>query len=66
MSVLVYDYDSNKYYIFAKGAPEMIHKISKVKYSYFDNLLKNVSYGGYRSIAYGYKEVELIDKNAML
>jgi hypothetical protein len=27
------------------------------KYAYFDTLLQNVSYGGYRTIAYGYKEI---------
>ncbi len=55
MSVLAYDFDSNKYFIFAKGAPEIIHKNSLRKYDYFDDLLQNVSYGGFRTIAYGYK-----------
>jgi len=55
MSVLVYDYEANKFYIFAKGAPEIIHINSINKYSYFDDLLKDISHSGYRSIAYGFK-----------
>lgn len=55
MSVLAFDFETNKYYIFVKGAPEKIHYNSKIKYHYFDTLLQEVSYGGFRSIAYGYK-----------
>lgn len=55
MSVLVYDDELSKYFIFAKGAPEMIHINSTVKFDYFDRVLQNVSYGGFRAIAYGFK-----------
>ncbi len=55
MSVLVYDYETSKYYVFAKGAPEVINKNSVNHFAYFDKLLQNVSYGGYRTIAYAYK-----------
>ena len=55
MSVLVHDKSDDKYYIFSKGAPEVIHNNSTSKYAYFDDLLQNVSYGGFRTIGYGYK-----------
>jgi hypothetical protein len=55
MSVLVYDFESSKYFVFAKGAPEMIHKNSTIKFAYFDKVLQNVSYGGFRAIGYGFK-----------
>lgn len=32
MSVMVYDFDTNKYYIFVKGAPEIVHNNSLTKY----------------------------------
>jgi magnesium-transporting ATPase (P-type) len=35
MSVLVHDRHKGKYYIFAKGAPEVIHNNSTVKFEYF-------------------------------
>jgi magnesium-transporting ATPase (P-type) len=57
MSVLVHDSEDEKYYIFAKGAPEVILSNSTVKYDYFEDLLQNVSYGGFRTLAYGFKEV---------
>ncbi len=59
MSVMVHDTETDKYYIFVKGAPEIIHKNSTITYSYFDDLLQNVSYSGFRTIAYGYKEVKI-------
>ena len=57
MSVLVHDTKDDKYYIFCKGAPEIIHNNSTFKYAYFEDLLQNVSYGGFRTIGYGYKEI---------
>ena len=36
MSVLVEDVESGKYYVFAKGAPEVIHKNSVKKFAYFE------------------------------
>jgi Ca2+-transporting ATPase len=57
MSVLAFDHETCKHYVFVKGAPEIIHVNSTKKYPYFDSLLQNVSYGGYRTIAYGYKEI---------
>lgn len=66
MSVLVFDHETCKYYVFAKGAPEMIHGNSAKKYPYFDSLLQNVSYGGYRTIAYGFKEISESMKSAYM
>ena len=57
MSVFVHDAKDDKYYIFSKGAPEIIHNNSTIKYNYFEKLLQNVSYGGFRTIGYGYKEI---------
>ena len=57
MSVLVFDDESSKYFIFAKGAPEIIHNNSTVKFDYFDKEMQNVTYGGFRAIAYGYKQI---------
>lgn len=57
MSVLAFDKQTNKYYIFVKGAPEIIHNHSLTKFSYFDGLLQNESYSGFRTIGYGFKEV---------
>lgn len=53
MSVLVHH--QNKYYVYAKGSPEMIHKVSLLKNSKFDILIKDLSLEGFRSIAFGYK-----------
>ena len=39
----------------------MIHANSIKKYSYFNDLLQNVSFRGFRSIAYGFKEVNKND-----
>lgn len=58
MSVLAYDTQSSKYFVFAKGAPEIIHRHSTSKFAYFDRLLQTESYSGFRTIGYGYKEVE--------
>lgn len=58
MSVMVHDVSLDKYFIFAKGAPEVIHGNSAIRYKYFDELLQNVSYGGFRTIAYGMKEID--------
>jgi magnesium-transporting ATPase (P-type) len=57
MSVLVKDIKLNKYYVFIKGAPERIDRNSVVKYQYYEKLVANLSLGGYRTIGYGYKEV---------
>lgn len=40
MSVLAYDVQTKKHYVFAKGAPEIIHKYSTNKFAYFDKLLQ--------------------------
>lgn len=58
MSVLVRDATQKKHYVFIKGAPERIDKNSVVKYSNFETLVSNLSLGGYRTIAYGYKEID--------
>lgn len=66
MSVLVFDHETSKHYVFSKGAPEIIHGNSTKKYPYFDSLLQNVSYGGYRTIAYGFKEIPVSMKKAYM
>lgn len=58
MSVLARDVNQNKYYVFVKGAPERIDKNSRVKYNYFETLVSNLSLGGFRTIAYGFKQIE--------
>lgn len=44
----------------------MIHNNSSLRYKYFDDLLQNVSYGGFRTIAYGMKEVDPLQKHMWL
>lgn len=66
MSVLVYDVLEEKYYVFVKGAPEVIYANSTAQYAYFDELLQSVSYSGYRTIAYGLKEIHPKDRNTWL
>lgn len=61
MSVLVRDTNQKKHYVFVKGAPERIEKNSIVKYGYFEGLVANMSLGGFRTIGYGYKEIEDAD-----
>lgn len=57
MSVLVKDCSTNKYYIFVKGAPERIQKISLNQVDDFDNLLANISLAGLRCLAVAFREV---------
>jgi magnesium-transporting ATPase (P-type) len=61
MSVLALDTRTNKYYVFAKGAPEVIHRHSINKFQYFEQLLQTESYGGFRTIGYGFKEIDVKD-----
>lgn len=35
----------------------MIHKLAYKKYGIFDEFIKGLSLGGYRSIAFGYREI---------
>ncbi len=58
MSVLVRDTSCDKYYIFVKGAPEKIQKVSNNKVIGFDKLLSDVSLAGLRCLAVAYREVE--------
>ena len=57
MSVLVRDKETNKVYSFIKGAPERIFKNSVNKPEHYEETLEDLSMGGYRTIAMGYKEV---------
>lgn len=57
MSVLVRSPQTNKHYVFVKGSPEMIHHYSLRKISGFDALVKRLSFSGFRSIGFGFKEV---------
>lgn len=53
MSVLVRDSSNNKIYAFIKGAPEKIQ--NKVLNKSFDKMIRSLSLGGYRTIAFGFK-----------
>jgi len=57
MSVLVRETNTDKLYVFVKGAPERIDKNSVFRFKEFENLVASFSLGGYRTIGYGYKEV---------
>lgn len=57
MSVLVKNCRTNRYFAFVKGAPERIDRNSVLKVKDYENLVSNLSLGGYRTIGYGYKEV---------
>lgn len=57
MSVLVRDCLLKKYYIFVKGAPEKIQKVSTNTIEGFDELLANVSLAGLRCLGIAYREV---------
>jgi hypothetical protein len=39
MSVLAFDCQTGKHFVFVKGAPEIIHNHSLTKYPYFNALL---------------------------
>lgn len=58
MSVLVRDKSDGKYYAFIKGAPEKIRKNSVIKVDKEEELVKNFSIGGFRTIGLGYKTVK--------
>jgi magnesium-transporting ATPase (P-type) len=55
MSVLVRDVASNKHYIFVKGAPEKIQRISNNKVTDFDKILSDVSLGGLRCLGIAFR-----------
>lgn len=57
MSVLVRDAQSDKHYVYVKGSPEMIHRYSTLKFDDFEEFVKKLSFSGYRSIGFGFKEV---------
>jgi cation-transporting ATPase 13A3/4/5 len=58
MSVLVREPQSGKFYVFVKGSPEMIHHYSLRKVNGFEKLIKRLSFSGFRSIGFGYKEIQ--------
>jgi len=66
MSVLVREPLSEKFFVFVKGNPEMIHKYSTFRFSGFDQFIKRMSFSGYRSIGFGYKEVKVQDVSSFL
>lgn len=63
MSVLVRDTSNNKIYVFIKGAPEKFQ--SKLSIN-FDKKVKSLSLGGYRTIAFGYKEIPSLELSKYL
>lgn len=58
MSVLVRDTKAGKHYIFVKGAPEKIQKVSINQVAGFQKLLSDVSLAGLRCLAVAYREVK--------
>ena len=57
MSVMLKDTQSERYFIYVKGSPEMIHNYSKLKFQGFDDFIKKLSFSGFRSIGFGFKEI---------
>lgn len=57
MSVLVRDPQGGRHTVFAKGSPEMIHNYSLLKLKGFEDFVKKLSFGGFRSIGFSCKEV---------
>lgn len=57
MSVMFWCEKTRKYFVAVKGNPEMIHQYAARKVKDFDQFIKKLSLEGYRSIAFGLKEV---------
>jgi magnesium-transporting ATPase (P-type) len=57
MSVLFRHRQNGRYYVVAKGNPEMIHNFSQSKVKNFDAFIKKMSLEGFRSIGFGYREL---------
>lgn len=57
MSVLYRHTESNRYFVVAKGNPEMIHKYSQEKVKDYEAFIKKMSLEGFRSIAFGFREI---------
>ena len=57
MSVLIRETQSDRHYIYIKGSPEMIHHYSTLKFDDFEEFIKKLSFSGYRSIGFGFKEI---------
>lgn len=55
MSVMIRENQTGKFFILAKGSPEMIHNFSTFKFANFNDFVKKLSFGGFRSIGFGYK-----------
>jgi len=64
MSVLIRDVNSNKYYIFTKGAPEKVKIFAKPESIPLDftEVLENKSIQGFRILGLAYKEVSSEEK----
>ncbi|KRX00016.1 P-type ATPase, cytoplasmic domain N [Pseudocohnilembus persalinus] len=60
MSVIVYDVKGSKYYIYTKGAYEVIEKITgkNQNLQFSNNLLDSLSLQGLRVLATSYKEIQ--------
>ena len=57
MSVLVKDPADGKYYVFIKGAPELIYNNSTNKPKNLIEVVESLSLSGFRTIAAGYKQI---------
>ena len=55
MSVMYRVKEHQRHFIAVKGSPEKIHNYAKVKHKGFDDFVKSLSLGGYRSIAFGFR-----------
>jgi magnesium-transporting ATPase (P-type) len=47
----------SRYFVVGKGSPEMIHLYSQTKVKGFDSFIKKLSLEGFRSIAFGCREI---------
>ena len=66
MSVLLRDAQSKKYFVLAKGSPEMVHDFSLRKVQGFDDFVKRLSFGGFRSIGFSVREVDETETERLL
>ncbi len=47
----------SRHFVVGKGSPEMIHNYSQIKVKGFDSFIKKLSLEGFRSIAFGCREI---------
>jgi hypothetical protein len=60
MSVLVRNKATEECYVFAKGAPELVHFYSQNKCQGFDNIIKDLSLKGFKTVAVSFKKIDAV------